>query len=151
MKLAAALLVFAACEQSSGPPPPRPRLELVEAPGAGDVQTIVAEAVVEATRDHKQLVVYEGAVWCEPCRDFHDAAAAGRLDATFGNVRMLVFDADRDGDALAQAGYRSELIPLFAIPRADGSSSGKQIEGAVKGQDAVAQITPRLQKLLADH
>lgn len=151
MKLASLLLVLAACEQSAAPPPaPRGKLELVEAPGAGDVVPIIAEAVGQATRDHKQLLVYEGAEWCEPCRHFHDAAAAGQLDQTFGNLRMLVFDADRDGEALAQAGYRSELIPLFAIPRADGTPSGKQIEGAIKGQDAVAQITPRLQKLLAE-
>jgi hypothetical protein len=151
MKLASVVLALAACEQSSAPPPAPPaHLELVEAPGAGEVVPIIADAVAQATRDHKQLLVYEGAQWCEPCRHFHDAAAAGQLDQTFGNLRLLVFDADRDGEALGQAGYRSELIPLFAIPRADGTPSGKQIEGAVKGQDAVAQITPRLQKLLAE-
>lgn len=152
LAIAGAVLGLAACESSSSPPvqqAPKPHLELVEAPGAGDVVQIIADAVAEATRDHKQLVVYEGAEWCEPCRNFHDAAAAGQLDQTFGNVRFLVFDADRDGQALAQAGYRSELIPLFALPRPDGTPSGKQIEGAIKGQDAVTQITPRLQKLLA--
>ncbi|HTL37994.1 MAG TPA: hypothetical protein VL326_32910 [Kofleriaceae bacterium] len=151
MRWLAIIGVLAACESTPSPPPaPKPHLELVEAPGAGDVVQIIRDAVTEATRDHKQLVVYEGATWCEPCRSFHDAAAAGQLDQAFGNLRVLVFDADRDGEALAQAGYRSELIPLFAIPRPDGTPSGKQIEGAIKGQDAVAQITPRLQKLLAD-
>lgn len=144
------LFALVACESgSSPPPPPKAHLELVEAPVAGDLMQIIADAVVQANKDHKQLVVYEGASWCEPCRHFHDAAAAGQLDQTFPNLRVLVFDADRDGDALKQAGYRSELIPLFAIPNPDGTSSGKQIEGSIKGDGAVAQITPRLQKLLA--
>jgi hypothetical protein len=151
MKRLVVIAALAACESTPAPPPPpAAHLELVEAPGAGDVVQIISGAVTEATRDHKRLLVYEGAAWCEPCRHFHDAAAAGQLDQTFGNLRLLVFDADRDGEALAQAGYRSELIPLFAIPRPDGTSSGKQIEGAIKGQDAVAQITPRLQKLLTE-
>jgi hypothetical protein len=150
MRALVVLAFVVGCQQSSSPPPPpSPRLELVDAPGAGDVRTIIADSVAEATRDHKQLVVYEGATWCEPCRQFHDAAAAGQLDSTFGSVRLLVFDADRDGDALSRAGYHSELIPLFAIPRADGTPSGKHIEGAIKGPQAVGQITPRLQRLLA--
>jgi hypothetical protein len=149
--LVVALTCLVACQETTPPPPPPPpRLELVEAPGTGEVVSIIAQAVAEATRDHKQLVVYEGATWCEPCRYFHDAAVAGQLDATFGSVRLLVFDADRDGDALSRAGYRSDLIPLFAIPRADGWPSGKHIEGGIKGPQAVAQITPRLQRLLAD-
>jgi hypothetical protein len=59
-----------------------------------------------------------------------------------------VFDNDRDGDALEKAGYHSQLIPLFVLPNADGTSSGKQIEGSVKGADAVKQISPRLEALL---
>ena len=51
--------------------------------------------------------------------------------------------------ALAGAGYHSNLIPLFAVPRADGRASGKQIEGVFKDGDAVAQLVPRLTELLA--
>jgi thiol-disulfide isomerase/thioredoxin len=126
----------------------RPRLELVEAPAVQDVAVYVSGALADADRAHKKLLVYVGAAWCEPCRRFHEAAAAGQLDATFGDLRMLVFDADRDKDALQRAGYISNLIPLFALPRPDGTASGKQIEGSIKGDGAVAQITPRLQALL---
>jgi hypothetical protein len=126
----------------------RSRLELVEAPAVQDVAIYVSGALAEAEHANKKLLVYVGAAWCEPCRRFHDAAAAGQLDATFGDLRMLVFDADRDKDALQRAGYISNLIPLFAVPRADGTASGKQIEGSIKGDGAVAQITPRLQALL---
>lgn len=125
-----------------------PRLELVEAPPVLDVALYVSGALANAEQAHKRLLVYVGASWCEPCRRFHDAAAAGQLDETFGNVRFLVFDADRDKDALQRAGYISELIPLFALPGPDGKASGKQISGSIKGDGAVAQITPRLQALL---
>jgi len=35
------------------------------------------------------------------------------------------------------------------LPREDGSGSGEQIEGSIKGPGAVAQITPRLKALLS--
>ena len=41
------------------------------------------------------------------------------------------------------------MIPLFALPGADGRASGKQIEGSVKGEAAVGEISPRLAALLA--
>ncbi len=109
---------------------------------------MIAREVEQAARDGKQLLVYVGATWCEPCRRFHDAALAGQLDAGFSKLRLLVFDADRDTDALERAGYRWELIPLFALPKADGTSSGKQIEGSIKGDRAVDQIVPRLRALV---
>ena len=136
------LLVFVACGGEA-----RPKLEVIEA-GSGDVAQLVSSQLSAAARDHKQLLVYVGAPWCEPCRRFHDAATAGQLDDAFGQLRILEFDADSDGEALARAGYKSELVPLFAVPKPDGTASGRQIEGSIKGDGAVAQITPRLRTLL---
>ena len=146
MRSVCVLLVLAACKQE--PPAPAQKLELVEAPVTGEVAPIVVDALASAAKDHKQLLVYVGATWCEPCVRFHKAAESGQLDAEFGKLRLLVFDFDRDGDALAKANYKSELIPLFALPNPDGTSSGKQIEGSIKGDGAVAQISPRLHELV---
>jgi hypothetical protein len=140
------LLIVAACKQE--PPAPAQKLELVEAPISGEVAPIVVDALASAAKDHKQLLVYVGATWCEPCVRFHKAAESGQLDAEFGKLRLLVFDLDRDGDALEKANYKSELIPLFALPNPDGTSSGKQIEGSIKGDGAVSQIAPRLRALV---
>lgn len=150
MKSIALLVLVAACEQnpSSSPPPPKGHLEFVVAPMGGDIRQNIVNAMAQAAKDKKQFIVYEGATWCEPCRHFHDAATSGQLDAAFPNLRVLAFDEDQDGDALVNLHYTSELIPLFAIPNPDGTSSGKQIEGSIKGDGAVADITPRLQKLL---
>lgn len=115
----------------------------------GDVEPIVRDALARAAAEKRRLVVYVGASWCEPCRRFHDAAERGQLDATFPDLTLLVFDLDRDGERLASAGYVSKYIPLFALPNSDGTSSGKQVEGGIKGEGAVAFITSRLQQLLA--
>lgn len=151
----AALLVMAcvafmlACNRRDDAEPALRKLEVLPAPPGVDVAAHVAESVALARRDGKQLVVYVGAAWCEPCRYFHDAAASGALDEAFGDLRLVEFDLDRDGRALEAAGYKSELVPLFAIPRDDGRASGKAIEGSIKGAGAVDQIAPRLRALLA--
>jgi thiol-disulfide isomerase/thioredoxin len=124
-------------------------LRIHAAPESGEVAAIAREALVQAAREKRRLVVYVGARWCEPCRKVHEAAERGDLDAAFGNVDLLEFDLDRDGDRLRSAGYKSQYIPLFALPAADGTASGKQIEGAIKGEGAVAFITARLSQLLA--
>jgi len=127
----------------------KPRgVEIVPA-AQGDVATVVKAAVERATRDHRQLLVYVGASWCEPCRRFHEAAERHALDRDFPSLRLLEFDDDRDGQRLALAGYVGHYIPMFVRPAADGRSSGRQIEGSVKGDGAVGAIVPRLKTLLA--
>jgi thiol-disulfide isomerase/thioredoxin len=145
MKLFVIALALVACSKSAPAPG---KLELVDAPKADDVAPVIAKEVARAAADHKKLVVYLGATWCEPCVKFHTAAQHGELDATFGDLRMLVFDADRDNEALQRAGYKYELVPLFALPGPDGRSIDKQIEGSVKGANYIEQISPRLRALV---
>ncbi|MFO0755991.1 MAG: thioredoxin [Byssovorax sp.] len=123
-------------------------VEIVKAAG-GEVAPAVKAELVRARGANKRLLVYVGATWCEPCQRFHDAAAKGELDTVFPDLRLLEFDLDRDKEALERAGYASRMIPLFALPNEDGTGSGQQIEGSIKGPGAVAQIRPRLTALLA--
>jgi thiol-disulfide isomerase/thioredoxin len=127
-------------------------VRVVEAPASGDVEPIVRDAVAaaRATPDDPNgaLLVYVGAPWCEPCQRFHRAAEHGDLDAAFPGLTLLEFDLDRDRERLKSAGYTSKLIPLFALPARDGAASGRQVEGAIKGEGAVAFIVPRLKELL---
>lgn len=135
------LVVACGTERSRG-------VEMVAAPAGGDVPTLVRSELERARRDGRQLLVYDGATWCEPCRRFHQAAAEHKLDRAFPGLRLLEFDDDRDGARLAMAGYSGQLIPRFSRPAADGRSSGRQIEGSVKGDGAVDEIVPRLRALL---
>jgi thiol-disulfide isomerase/thioredoxin len=116
--------------------------------GLTDASAPIRDALVQEHASGRTLLIYVGATWCEPCQRFHHAVEQGELDALFPHLSVLAFDADRDSEALATAGYVSRLIPLFAIPRTDGHASGKQIEGSVKGGAAVGEITPRLQALI---
>jgi thiol-disulfide isomerase/thioredoxin len=126
------------------------KMRATDAPADGDVDAIVRSAVTAANADKRRVVVYVGAPWCEPCRRFRHAVEGGELDATFPDVDLLTFDADHDSERLASAGYVSKLIPLLALPGPDGRASGKQVEGGIKGEGAVAYIAPRLEELLAD-
>ena len=137
------LAVLVACSGK-----PAGRLELVEAPTATAPAEAIAAERAKAVQDGKQLLVYVGATWCEPCQRFHEAAQNGELDTTFGQLRLMMFDNDRDGDRLRYAGYIYEMIPMFAVPRADGMASGQQIEGGINSDAAVDEIRPRLQQLV---
>jgi len=123
-------------------------VRIVHAGPGADAARVVVEERIRAKSDGRDLVVYVGAKWCEPCKHFHKAAEKGDLDTEFPDLTLLEFDLDEDRDRLATAGYVSQFIPLFAMPAADGRASDKKFEGSVKGDGAVANIAPRLRSLL---
>lgn len=148
MRRLAFVIALTACNQDPVTiAPAGGRVEVVPAPATGELAEYVAQEIARGSRDRVPVVVYVGATWCEPCRDFHAAADAGALDATLGPMRFLEFDLDRDGDRLTAAGYRSELVPLFARPLADGRASGTQTDGVRKGGNYVEQLAPRIKAL----
>ena len=116
--------------------------------GGGDVAPLVRAEREKAAADGRDLIVYVGAKWCEPCQRFHQAAERGELDTDFPELSILEFDLDEDRDRINAAGYSSKLIPLFVMPGADGRASERRFEGGSKGERAVANMTPRLRKLL---
>jgi thiol-disulfide isomerase/thioredoxin len=124
-------------------------VRFVKAGADNDVPKLVRSEREKAVADGRDLIVYVGAKWCEPCQRFHQAAQRGELDGEFPELTILEFDLDEDRDRITAAGYMSKLIPLFVMPEADGrASTERRFEGGVKGERAVANITPRLKKLL---
>lgn len=119
------------------------------APKGDDVVAIVKKARDGAAANGRDLVVYVGAKWCEPCQRFHQAAERGELDEQFPNLTILDFDLDEDRERLITGGYESKLIPLFVVPDASGRGSDKRFEGSVKGDRAVTNIAPRLRQILS--
>jgi hypothetical protein len=114
-----------------------------------DVAMLVRDERAKAATDGRDLVVYVGAKWCEPCQRFHEAAKRGELDADFPELTILEFDLDEDRDRITLAGYISKLIPLFVRPADDGRASDRRFEGGIKGGGAVGNITPRLRSLVS--
>lgn len=156
----AVVFIGAGCRTQEGndgaPPDPSPpssgaRVRAVEAPPQGDITPIVRGEYERSQQAGRQLVVYVGATWCEPCEKFRHAVENGELDATFPKLTLLEFDADRDGERLRVAGYSTRYIPMFALPRADGIASGKQVEGGIKGNRAVRFVSDKLKGLLAEN
>jgi thiol:disulfide interchange protein len=149
LALALALALAAISCKPPQPAPPAPPQLLAGPNLEPDLAPAIARERAAAIANHARLLVYVGASWCEPCRRFHDALASGQLDSALRGVRFLEFDHDQAKDALARAGYHSQLIPLFALPRADGTASEQRMEGSIKGESAVAaNLLPRLRELL---
>jgi thiol-disulfide isomerase/thioredoxin len=115
----------------------------------GEVGALVKDELARAKNDHRQVLVYIGATWCEPCQRFHHAVEQGKLDKQFPDLTLVEFDLDADGQRLEVAGYAPGLIPYFGVPGADGHATGKGISGSIKGDGAVEDIVPRLKELLA--
>jgi thiol-disulfide isomerase/thioredoxin len=126
------------------------RVLSVHAP-PGELPPIVKSEADKATAAGRQLVVYVGATWCEPCQRFHHAVEHGDLDATFPKLTLLELDADHDAQRIRLAGYNSKFIPLFALPGPDGTASDKRVEGGVKGDGAVGYVSDKLKGLLAQN
>ncbi len=142
-------IASAAPAPASGPLILARGVRIVHAGLGSDAARVVREEHERAKSDNRDLIVYVGAKWCEPCQVFHRAAQRGELDGEFPDLTVLEFDLDEDRDRLTNAGYVSELIPLFVMPSADGRASDRKFEGSVKGNAAVANIAPRLRRLLA--
>lgn len=124
------------------------RPELVPA-AAGELDLVVREALAQAQRDGRRLVVYVGASWCEPCTAFHEAVERGELDEPLAGVRFVELDADQDRARMQAAGYDGRYIPRFVLPLPDGRGSEQRMEGGIKGPGAVANLMERLEPLLA--
>lgn len=175
LRLCSLLLLAAACSRSEATveakkeaPPPAPTssatataatppgplvlargVRIEHAPAGEDAAAVIRDERKRLAASGRDVVVYVGAKWCEPCQRFHAAAERGELDADFPNLTLLEFDLDVDRDRLVASGYRSELIPLFIVPDADGRPTSKRFEGSVKGDRAVSNIAPRLRMILA--
>ncbi len=135
-------------EASSASPAPTGHVEWIALPASVDPASFVQRESARAAADGKKLVIYVGATWCEPCQRFHQAAAAGQLDTSLGGVRFIDLDHDAQAPAIEALGCGSRLIPLFSLPGADGRCTDRRVEGGIKGDGAVAFITPRLTTLL---
>jgi hypothetical protein len=140
-----------AVAQNVGPQQPATRPIFIRGPTNGaPIAPFVAQEVVAAQKGHWNVLVYVSATWCEPCRHFHAAALAGQFDEILPGAHLVEFDLDADKVALAAAGYSPELVPLFCVPKVDGTASDRRIEGSIKGPEAVDQnLIPRLRAFLS--
>ena len=80
--LAGLVLAGLAC-QKPGPPPRAPaaaslgKLRIFPAPDYPDAAVVIADRLIQSQAEHRTLLVFESATWCDPCRRFHAAAGQG--------------------------------------------------------------------------
>jgi thiol-disulfide isomerase/thioredoxin len=119
------------------------RVKIEVAPDDVDALSYVRTKRLEAKAEGRTLVVYAGAGWCPPCKQFRAELAQGRLDADLANVTLLVFDVDKDGDRLGNAGYTFQFIPYVALPGPDGKPKDSA-QATGKGADAWRALLGKL-------
>ncbi len=129
---------------SSAAATPSKRVEWIEAPADADFASSVRLARAKAQRAGRMLVVYVGADWCPPCKAFHEAVAAGRLDESLGKVTFLVFDFDRDASKMGAFGYQTTHIPYFVKPGPDGAPDAAFNIKTLNKPAAVQEATDKL-------
>ncbi len=119
-------------------------------PSEEPLQIIVLREQARALKEGRDLLIYVGAPWCEPCTRFRDAAKRGELDAVFPALRLLELDRNEDETRLQAAGCITPMIPLFSRPNAEGGCDlDRSLTGSVKGAGAGANSPPRRKALLA--
>ncbi|MDB4996629.1 MAG: hypothetical protein JWM74_4061 [Myxococcaceae bacterium] len=109
-----------------------------------DALSVVRTERLRAKAEGRVLVVYAGAGWCEPCKRFKNAVQTGALDEKLSKTTLLVFDADRDTERLASAGYKFQYIPYVALPGADGQPTDSG-EARGKGSESWREIVGKLE------
>ena len=119
-------------------------VRVVVAAAEADALSVVRTERLRAKVDGRVLVVYAGAGWCEPCKRFKNAVQSGSLDEKLARTTLLVFDADRDADRLAAAGYKFQFIPYVAVPGVDGHPTDSA-EARAKGSESWRELIGRLE------
>jgi thiol-disulfide isomerase/thioredoxin len=119
-------------------------VRLVFAAQDSDALSVVRTERLRAKAEGRVLVVYAGASWCEPCKRFKHAIEAGTLDEKLSKTTLLVFDADRDTERLASAGYAFKFIPYVALAGADGHPSDSG-EARGKGSEAWREVVGKME------
>ena len=139
-------------KESSKPSPsataPAGHVEWVKLPMGVSAPDFVRAEASRAEHEKKKLLIYVGASWCEPCQRFHKAAEAGELDNAFGDLRFIDLDNDANEAEIEALDCKSKLIPLFAVPNSEGKCADRRVEGGIKGDGAVAYISPKLRAMV---
>jgi hypothetical protein len=137
-----------AAASASAATDPKPRADagvrIVVAGQDSDALSVVRTERLRAKAEGRILVVYAGAGWCEPCKRFKHAVETGALDDKLAKTTLLVFDADRDTERLASAGYKFQFIPYVGLPGADGHPTDSA-EARAKGSEAWRELIAKLE------
>ena len=110
----------------------------------GDLPDELASGAAVAAREGNQAVLYVGATWCGPCKEYKAALTAPRLKAAHAGVRILEADLDADGAALEALGVEVQGVPHWQTLDLDGKPVEHAIDGGAWGENTPENMAPVL-------
>jgi thioredoxin 1 len=122
-------------------------------PAATNATNDVSNALAQAAREHKRVILDFGGNWCGDCRVldfyFHDAANLPLLNANYVLVRVNIGEYDHNQDLAAKYGIPLEKgVPALAVLTPDGDVLFSQHNGEFEGMRSMdsASVTEFLTK-----
>jgi hypothetical protein len=90
--------------------------------------------------------VYLSAAWCPPSVKLERSLADPRMQRALRGLAVAVLDVDVWSDALTEAGYAANSVPVFFIVDVDGKPVGERITGAAWGENTPENMAPPLER-----
>jgi len=162
--LAACVLAGLACDDSkpataaadapsAASPPPKSAKKPVSKPATveavawtkistkTDDAAVVRKAVADATG---VPVVYIGAVWCGPCKQYKAALTDPRMIEAHTGAHIIELDADKHTKSLGELGIRPMGVPHWEMVDKTGTPVGRTIDGSHWEANTPENMAPAL-------
>lgn len=108
-----------------------------------DDAAAVREAVVQATG---VPVVYIGATWCGPCKQYKAALSDPRMIEAHTGAHIIELDADKHTKTLTELGIRPAGVPHWEMVDKTANPTGRTIDGSHWQANTPQEMAPALGK-----
>jgi len=112
-------------------------------PPKSDDAALVRAAAKDATG---VPVVYIGAVWCGPCKQYKATLSDPRMIDAHTGAHIIELDADRHSKALGELGVRPMGVPHWEMVDKTGTPVGRTIDGSHWEANTPENMAPALGK-----
>lgn len=112
----------------------------------GPLATQLADAYQRAHAAGRVPCVYLTASWCPPSVQLEKSLNDPRMQRALRDVDAATFDIDTFGQALTDAGFRADTVPVFYLIDAEGRPAGKKITGAAWQDNTPENMAPPLER-----
>lgn len=120
-----------------------PEVAWTKIPQKSDDATLVRAAARDATG---VPVVYIGAVWCGPCKQYKASLSDPRMMEAHTGAHIIELDADRHSKALGELGIRPMGVPHWEMVDKTGTPVDRTIDGSHWKANTPEEMAPALGK-----
>ena len=112
-------------------------------PTKSDNAVVVREAAAEAKG---VPVVYIGATWCGPCKQYKAALSDPRMVEAHTGAHIIELDADKHTKALKALQIQPRGVPHWEMVNQDATPIGRTIDGSHWEANTPQEMAPALGK-----